>query len=135
MPPDSITRFFEHPNNNSRGARIIAGVSAEDAALIIRHVSLDQAARWLGALQPKELAAAVMGLHDDEVVSILQRLPHNVVNGRGRAFVEEFGEAELVRLLAQLPGRAIGEWLARLRGSLTNSSVNQLTTIMRQAAR
>jgi len=89
----------------------------------------------LGALQPMELVAAVAELRDDEVVSVLQRLPQTVVNGKGRAFVEAFGEAEWARLLAQLPDRAIGEWLARLRGSLTNSSVNQLTKIMRQAAR
>lgn len=134
MPPGGIARFFEPSGNNSRGAMIIAGVSAEDAARILRSVSLDQAVTWLAALQPKGLAAALAGLDDAEALAILQRLPQKVVNGRGRAFVEGFGEAELVRLLAQLPKQAIEDWLGRLRGLLTRPSVDQLVASVRKAA-
>lgn len=135
MPPGNIKEFFEHPDNSSKGAVIIAQVSAEDAALIIRQIPHDQAVKWLGMLQPKDFATAVADLQDDEIVAILQHSPPNVVRDRPSTFVQEFGEAKLVRLLAQLPAPALGEWLARLRGSLPNSSFSELATIMRQTAR
>jgi hypothetical protein len=118
------------PHNNGRGPVVLANLSADDAALLLRQIPEELAATWLGALQPKDLPAAVQQLHDDEILSLLKRMkPGPEITGQ---LVHGFGEDELTRLLTQLPGAEIEDWLNRLRTGLSTPATNLLRKAARQ---
>jgi hypothetical protein len=136
MPAGSIPTFFADPGvGSTRCARVVAAVSPEQAALIIRNFPADQSAHWLGLLAPAELVAAVENLQDGEIVDILEDLPlPDNDDWWSRAFVSEFGEERLVGYLIRLPTHKIAMWRRVLHTYLTTPARNRLDAVMREGS-